>query len=105
MGYFVQKYIVEDAETASPLMPQHIALVDSKGKPVQLGSAAQATVSMPGTVKKASAVAAVQSPDSAAAAGEAPTKEEFGKVVTELNECKKQLNALLANMKSAGQMA
>lgn len=40
MGCMVQKYIVEDAEKASPLMPQHIALVDPKGKPVQLGGSA-----------------------------------------------------------------
>ena len=42
MGYMVQKYIVEDAKKASPLMPQHIALVDPKGKPVQLGGSAPA---------------------------------------------------------------
>lgn len=30
----VQKYVVEDAAKASPLMPQHVALVDPKGKPL-----------------------------------------------------------------------
>lgn len=46
MGYMVQKFIVEDAEKASPLMPQHIALVDSKGKPVELGGSAPAADSI-----------------------------------------------------------
>ncbi len=46
MGYMVQKYIVEDAKKASPLMPQHIALVDPKGKPVQLGGSAPAAGSI-----------------------------------------------------------
>lgn len=30
----VQKYIVEDASKASPLMPQHVALVDPDGNPL-----------------------------------------------------------------------
>lgn len=46
MGYMVQKYVVEDAKKASPLMPQHIALVDPKGRPVQLGGSAPAAGSI-----------------------------------------------------------
>ncbi len=46
MGYMVQKYVVEDAKKASPLMPQHIALVDPKGRPVQLGGSAPAADSI-----------------------------------------------------------
>lgn len=30
----VQKYVVEDASKSSPLMPQHVALVDPDGNPL-----------------------------------------------------------------------
>lgn len=44
-------------------------------------------------------VEAVKSADAAPSAA-APTKEEFDKVVTLLNETKKQLNALIAALKA-----
>lgn len=103
MGYMVQKYIVEDAAKASPLLPQHVALVNPDGSAFGGGNApGNATTATPGLVKKASAVASVASPDVAAAAGETVTKAEFAKAVAVANECKKQLNALLANLKAAG---
>lgn len=132
MASLVQKFIVEDAAEASPLMPQRVALVDPQGNPVDLNGAppaagsietamlkngavtaekiadgvlpAAATAAKAGVVKKSSAVAAVQAPDAAPAAS-APTKEEFDKAVAGVNECKRQLNQLIANMKSAGLMA
>lgn len=33
----IQKYIVEDPSKASPLLPQHVALVNPDGTPVELG--------------------------------------------------------------------
>ena len=64
-----------------------------------------ATTSAIGGVKKASAVSAVVAADSAAAAGDTVAKAEFDKLVTEANETKKQLNALIAAGKSAGWLA
>lgn len=55
-------------------------------------------------VKKASAVANVASAD-AAAVGGVYAKAEIDKIVTLANETKKQLNATLAALKTAGQMA
>lgn len=55
-----------------------------------------------GGVKKGAAVATVASADAAVAAGEAPTKAEFDAVVGELNETKRQLNALIASLKASG---
>lgn len=57
-----------------------------------------------GGVKKASAVANVASAD-AAAVGGVYAKAEIDKIVTLANETKKQLNATLAALKTAGQMA
>lgn len=58
-----------------------------------------------GGVKKGTAVATVTAADAVAAAGAAPTKAEYDAVVTELNETKRQLNALLASLKAAGTIA
>lgn len=55
-----------------------------------------------GGVKQAAAVSNVASPDATVAAGEAPTKAEFDKLMAEANESKRQLNALLASMRSSG---
>lgn len=106
MGYMVQKYIVEDPAKASQLLPQHVALVNPDGSPFGGGKApGNATTATPGLVKKASGVAAVASADAVQAAGETVSKAEFGKAVAVANECKKQLNALLANLKAAGTIA
>lgn len=133
MPFLVQKFIVEDAASASSILPQHVALVNPDGSPVELGGSAPAAGSVTGAMiadkaitkakiadgviptipgaatttalglmKKASGVASVASSDSAASAGDAPTKAEFDKVVAEVNETKKQLNALLASLKAAG---
>lgn len=73
-----------------------------------LGKADTALQSVPaagtalGGVRQAAAVANVASPDAAVAAGEAPTKAEFDKLVAEANENKRQLNALLAAMRASG---
>lgn len=40
MASMVQKFIVEDASKASPIMPQHVALVDPEGNPLALGTKA-----------------------------------------------------------------
>ena len=64
-----------------------------------------ASASEIGGVKLATSVAAVASADAAAATGDAPTKAEFDAVVTLANELKTKLNSVLANVKSAGQMA
>lgn len=133
----VQKFIVEDAEKASSLLPQHIALLSPDGTPWEGGGSTEiadgsitaakiaddavtadkiadgviptvpgaATASEQGLVKKASAVTAVASADAAVAAAETVTKAEFDAVVAVANETKKQLNDLLAKMKTAGQMA
>ena len=78
---------------------------DLTEKPSIPAAPSAATTSAAGLVKKAGAVDPVASADAAAAAGEAPTKEEFAAVVTLLNECKSKLNSLIANEKTAGQMA
>ena len=53
----VQTFIVEPAKKASPLLPQHIALFDAKGKPIDLGATVEpATAEAPGTVKQAAHV-------------------------------------------------
>ena len=64
-----------------------------------------ATDKKAGLVKKAAAVAAVAAADSAAAAADTVTKAEFDKLVTEANETKRQLNALIAAGKAAGWLA
>lgn len=100
----VQKYIVEDAEKASGLLPMHVALVKPDGTPVNLdgGGAPNATTTTAGLVKKSSGVASVASADATECAGSAPTKAEFDAVVKLANETKKQLNDALAKLKSAG---
>lgn len=107
MGTMVQKFIVEDVEKASSLMPAHIALVNPDGTPWTGGGTApeDATTTKAGLVKKASATNAVASADATAAAGDAPTKAEFDAVVTLCNELKAQVNDLITKAKSAGQMA
>lgn len=103
----VQKFIVEDAEKASSLLPQHVALVSPDGTPwTGEGTApGNATTSEAGLVKKASGVTTVASADATDAASETVTKAEFDAVVAVANETKKQLNDLISNMKTAGQMA
>ena len=102
----VQKYIVHPGAEASDLLPQHVALVKEDGSDFGGGKApGNATTTTAGLVKKSSAVSAVSSANAAAAAGDAPTKAEFDAVVTLLNECKKQLNDMIAKAKTAGQMA
>ena len=68
-----------------------------------LSSVPAASATVFGTVKQSASTAAVTSPDAVAAAGDAPTKEEFGAVVALLNEVKAQLNAKIANDKAAAQ--
>ena len=55
--------------------------------------------------EQATTVAAVAAADAVAAAGANPTKAEFDAVVTLANETKAQLNAALAALKAATQMA
>lgn len=38
MASMVQKFIVEDASKASPIMPQRVAFVDPEGNPLSLGA-------------------------------------------------------------------
>lgn len=65
-----------------------------------------ATTSALGGVKQAATVAAVSAADATStASAETVDPTEFAAVVTLLNECKAKLNSLLANSKSAGQMA
>lgn len=103
----VQKFIVEDVEKASSLLPQHIVLVNPDGTEFTGGGTApgDATTTKAGLVKKASATNAVASADATAAAGDAPTKAEFDAVVTLCNELKAQVNDLITKAKGAGQMA
>lgn len=102
----VQKYIVHPGTEASSLLPQHVALVQEDGSDFGGGEApGNATTTTAGLVKKSSAVSVVASADAAAAASDTPTKAEFDAVVTLLNECKAQLNDLIAKAKTAGQMA
>lgn len=103
----VQKVIVHEDADVSPLLPMDVALYNEDGTPFTGGGAAPAaaTTTTAGIVKKASATNAVASPDATAAAAETVTKAEFDAVVTLLNECKAQLNDLIAKAKTAGQMA
>lgn len=82
--------------------------VDESGnvKPIGGGSSVgNATTETAGIVKQATTVATVASADAAAAAAETVTKAEFDAVVAVANECKQQLNAALAALKTAGSMA
>jgi hypothetical protein len=54
------------------------------------------------TVTGNATIAAVAATDVAAAAGAAPTAEEYLTVVTLLNETKAQLNSVIATLKTAG---
>ena len=102
----VQKYVVHPGDEASSLLPQHVALVNEDGSDFGGGEApGNATTSTAGLVKKASATAAIASPDATAAAAETVTKAEFDAVVTLLNECKAQVNDMISKAKTAGQMA
>lgn len=106
MPSLVQKYVVCDVGEASPLLPQRIALVDESGEPWGGAAPAKATTQKEGVVKKASAVTAVASGDATtASSGETVDPTEFAAVVALANECKAQLNDLIAKMKSAGLMA
>ena len=73
------------------------------GDPYVLPAATTAKI---GGVKKASAVASVAAADATSTAStETVSPTEFAAVVTLANELKAKLNSLLANSKSAGQMA
>lgn len=54
------------------------------------------------TITGNTTIAAVASADVTAAAGAAPTAEEYLTVVTLLNETKAQLNTVIARLKTAG---
>ena len=102
----IQKLVVHEGSEASDLMPMHVALVNDDGSDFGGGEApGNATTTTAGLVKKSSAVSSVASANATAAAGGAPTKAEFDAVVTLLNECKRQLNDMIAKAKTAGQMA
>lgn len=65
-----------------------------------------ATTAALGGVKKAATVDAVESTDATSTAStDTVSPAEFAAAVTLLNECKKKLNSVIANEKSAGQMA
>lgn len=65
-----------------------------------------ATTSALGGVKKAATVASVSAADATSTAStETVDPTEFAAVVTLLNECKAKLNSVIANEKTAGQMA
>lgn len=65
-----------------------------------------ATTEALGGVKKAATVAAVAAADATSTAStETVNPAEFAAAVTLLNECKQRLNSVIANEKSAGQMA
>ena len=73
------------------------------GEPYELPAATTAAI---GGVRKAATVAAVASADATSTAStETVSTAEFAAAVTLLNECKQKLNAVIANEKSAGQMA
>lgn len=83
----------------------HIDNPDALGAGGEQYTLPAATTSAIGGVKKASAVAAVAAADSTAAAADTVTKAEFDKVVAEVNEIKRQFNALIAAGKAAGWLA
>lgn len=100
-------HVVEDAGPDS----QHVVdlYIDNPG---ELGGGGDpyvlpaATTSALGGVKKASSVASVAAADATStASAETVDPTEFAAVVTLANELKAKLNSLLANSKSAGQMA
>lgn len=103
----VQKVIVHEDADFSPMLPMDVALFNEDDTPFTGGGTApgNATTTVAGLVKKASATDSVASPDAAAAATETVTKAEFDAVVTLVNECKAQINDLVTKAKSAGQMA
>ena len=106
MGSLVQMMVVEDASDASPLLPQHVALVNPDGTPFPGGGAAPgaATTSTAGVVKMAPAVAQVSAADASQAVGGAPTKAEFDAVVALANSLKATINQIISAETSAGQM-
>lgn len=105
MGALVQTMVVEDASKASPLLPQHVALVNPDGTPFSGGEApGAATASRAGVVRMAAAVAPVGAADASPAASETVTKAEFDAVVTLVNQLKSTVNQLISGATAAGQM-
>lgn len=84
----VQKFIVEDIEKASPLLPAHVALINPDGSPFVGGSTgvAVATTKKAGTVKKAFSVSQLNKDSS-------------------IEEIVEAYNNLVASLKNAGIMA
>lgn len=88
-----------------------VVFIDDSGKPTDLGGSGgsytlpAASASALGGVKLATAVADVAATDATNATGETPTAAEFQAVVTELNETKQKLNALLAALRASGALA
>lgn len=106
MGALVQKMVVEDVSEASPLLPQHVALVNPDGTAFSGGGSdpGAATTSKAGVVKMASSVDPVSVADADQASGEAPTKEEYDALVALANAVKATLNQVIEAEVSAGQM-
>lgn len=114
MGFPIQTLIVQKANSKKhkiTSMDAPVSLVNPDGTAFTGGGSTAsytlkaATTSALGGVKQGTAVADVTSADSAAAAADAVTKAEFDAVVTELNETKKQFNAALAALRTAGVIA
>lgn len=105
MGALVQAMVVEDASKASPLLPQHVALVNPDGTPYSGGEApGAATASTAGVVRMAAAVPAVSAADASPAASETVTKAELDAVVELANQLKSTVNQIISGATAAGQM-
>lgn len=105
MAALVQRMVVEDASKASPLLPQHVALVNPDGTPFTGGGApGAATAESAGVVRMAAAVPAVSAADASSAAAETVTKAEFDAVVALANQLKSTVNQLISGATAAGQM-
>lgn len=113
MGYMVQKYVVEDAKKASPLMPQHIALVDPKGRPVQLGGSAPAADSITTAMLKDGQVTAAKLAAGVLPANATKAKAGLVKQAAKVDDCADgtgehllaTVNALLRSLRDAGALA
>lgn len=105
MAALVQRMVVEDASKASPLLPQHVALVNPDGTPFAGGEApGAATADSAGVVRMAAAVPVVSAADASPAAAETVTKAEFDAVVALANALKSTVNQLISGATAAGQM-
>ena len=93
MEGLVQKFVVEDASKASPIMPAHIALVYPDGSPVTLPKAAKNPGEKPTVAKLVEALVEAGLMEAEAAAAEAVEAAEAEAAAVEAAEAEAEAEA------------